>query len=366
MRAALLEKNQQPLNVVADVEVGEPGANEVLVKVSSCGICHSDLTMIDAAGGSPLPVVLGHEAAGIVEQVGPAVTRLARGDKVMLTPMGPCGRCYFCSRNEPTLCVDNQSFMSGTRADGSSPLSRGGETVYRGFGLGGWGEYTIVSANNAVKVPEDTPLEIACVIGCSVQTGVGAVLNTAQVETGATVLVMGLGGIGVSIVQGARLAGASRIIVSDPVPGRRDHASNFGATDILDPNADDVVARAIELTGGIGVDYAFDGAGSRALVQQGIQATRLGGTTVMVGAPMDMAPLEIPIPGLFLSQEKKILGCLLGSCNSHRDVPNFIALWRRGALDLESMVTTRRPIEDVNAGVDDMRASRGLRTVLDF
>jgi S-(hydroxymethyl)glutathione dehydrogenase/alcohol dehydrogenase len=366
MRAAILEQNQQPLSVVTDVECGDPGPMEVVVKVSSCGICHSDLSMIDAPGGAALPVILGHEAAGVVEAVGSAVTRLSKGDKVMLTPMGSCGHCYYCSRNQPTLCVDTQDFMSGLRRDGSTPLSRAGKPIHRGFGLAGWGEYTVVAANNAVKVPEDTPLEIACVIGCAIQTGVGAVLNTAKVETGATVLVMGLGGIGTSIVQGARLAGASRIIVSDPVAERRDYAANFGATDILDPNQDDVVARAIELTGGIGVDYAFDGAGSQALVQNCIQASRLGGTTVMVGAPLDLSPLEIPIPALFLSQEKKVIGCLLGSCNSHRDVPNFLALWRRGALDLESMVTHRRPIEDINAGLDDLRASRGLRTVLEF
>jgi Zn-dependent alcohol dehydrogenase len=366
MRAALLEKNQSPLSIVRDVECAAPGAGEVLVKVSSCGICHSDLSVIDAQGGLPLPMVLGHEAAGVVEEVGLGVTRLAKGDRVMLTPMGSCGLCYYCVRNQPTLCVETQNYMAGVRSDGTTPLSRGGAPVYQGFLLGGFGEYSVVRASNAVKVPDDTPLEIACVIGCSVQTGVGAVLNTAKVETGATVLVMGLGGIGVSIVQGARLAGASRIIVSDPVPERRDYASNFGATDILDPTKDDVVAKAIELTGGIGVDYAFDGAGAQVLVQQGIAAIRMGGTVVMVGAPMDMSPLEIPIPALFLSQEKRVIGCLLGSCNSHRDVPNFLALWRKGALDLESMVTSRRPIEDINAGMDDMRASRGLRTVLDF
>jgi Zn-dependent alcohol dehydrogenase len=366
MRAALLEKNNQPLSLVSDVECGDPQPGEVVVKVSSCGICHSDLSMIDALGAMPLPVVLGHEAAGVIEEVGSAVTRLAKGDKVMLTPMGSCGHCYYCVRSQPTLCVETQNFMTGLRADGSSPLSRAGEPVYSGFGLGGWGEYSVVRASNAVKVPEDTPLDIACVIGCAIQTGVGAVLNTAQVETGATVLVMGLGGIGIAIVQGARLAGASRIIVSDPVAERRGYASNFGATDILDPNQDDVVARAIEATGGIGVDYAFDGAGSQALVQQCIQATRRGGTTVMVGASMDQSPLEIPVPGLFLTQEKRLIASLLGSCNSHRDVPNFLALWRKGALDLESMVTQRRPIEDANLGIEDMRASRGLRTVLEF
>jgi Zn-dependent alcohol dehydrogenase len=366
MRAALVEKNQQPLSLVSDVEVAEPGPREVLVRIANCGICHSDLTVIDSPGGSQLPVILGHEAAGVVEEVGAGVTGLARGDKVMLTPLPPCGHCYYCVREQPTLCVEAQGFMTGTRKDGTSPFSRGGEPVYRGFAVAGWGEYTVVGENSAIKVSEDTPLEIACVIGCAIQTGVGAVLNTAKVEEGATVLVMGLGGIGISIVQGARLAGASRIVVSDPVPERRDHAANFGATDVLDPTRDDVVARAIELTGGIGVDYAFDGAGKQELVQQCIQASRIGGTTVMVGAPADLRPLEIPIPALFLSQEKKVLGSLLGSCHSHRDVPRFLALWRAGKLDLESMVSHRRPIEDVNAGLDDMRASRGLRTVLSF
>ena len=327
MRAALLEKNQQPLIVVDDIEIQGPGSKDVVVKVSHCGICHSDLTMVDLPQSAQTPCVYGHEAAGVVEEVGSAVTRLAKGDKVMLTPLPSCGSCYYCVRSEFSLCVDGQSFMTGVRADGTSPLSRRGESVFQGFGLGGWGEYAVVSEGRAIKVAEDTPLEIACVIGCAVQTGVGAVLNTAKVEEGATVLVMGLGGIGISIVQGARLANAARIIVSDPVAARRDYASNFGATDILDPNEQDIVARAIELTGGIGVDYAFDGAGSSNLIADGLAASRIGGTTVMVGAAI--TPLEIPIPAMMLTHEKKLVGSLLGSCNGHRDVPRFLALWRR-------------------------------------
>lgn len=364
MRAALLEKNQQPLAIVDDIEIEAPRTREVLVRVSHCGICHSDLTMVDLPAGGPAPAIFGHEAAGIVEEVGSSVTRLAKGDKVMLTPIPSCGSCYFCVRSEFSLCVDAQDFMSGLRRDGSTPLSRGGSPILQGFGLGGWGEYALVDEGRAIKVPEDTPLEIACVIGCAIQTGVGAVLNTARVEEGATVLVMGLGGIGVSIVQGARLANASRIIVSDPVAERRDHAANFGATDILDPTNEDVVARTLELTGGIGVDYAFDGAGHSSLITAGLQASRIGGTTVMVGAATD--PLELPIPALLLSQEKKLVGCLLGSCNGHRDVPRFLALWRKGVLDLESMISHRRPIADVNLGLDDMREGRGLRTVLEL
>jgi len=284
MRAALLEKNQQPLTLVDDVEIEGPGPREVVVKISHCGICHSDLTMVDLPAGGQLPSVLGHEAAGIVEEVGGSVTRLSKGDKVMLTPIPSCGSCYYCVRSEFSLCVDGQDFMTGLRTDGTSPLSR--------------------------------------------------------------------------------LANASRIIVSDPVPERRDYASNFGATDILDPNQDDVVAQAIELTTGIGVDYAFDGAGSASLISAGLQATRFGGTTVMVGAALDT--LELPLPAMFLTQEKKLIGSLLGSCNGHYDVPRFLALWRKGALDLESMISHRRPIADVNLGLDDMRQNRGLRTVLEF
>jgi Zn-dependent alcohol dehydrogenase len=335
-----------------------------VVRISNCGICHSDLTAIDTDGG-PLPVVLGHEAAGVIDEVGPGVTRLAKGDKVMLTPLPPCGQCYYCVRAQPSLCVEAQTFLTGLRADGSSPLSRGGERVLRGFNLAGFGEYTVVGERCAVKVADEIPLEIACVIGCAIQTGVGAVLNTAKVPEGATVFVAGLGGIGVSIVQGARLASAARIIVSDPIAERRDHAANFGATDVLDPTNDDVVAKVRELTGGIGVDYAFDGAGSAKLIQDCLNACRIGGTTVMVGAPLEPV-LEIAVPALFLTHEKKLIGSLLGSCHSHRDVPRFIALWQNGKLDFEGMISHRRPIEEINQGLDDMRAGRGIRTVLSF
>jgi len=365
MRAALLVENGTPLSIVDDIQAEDPRAGEVLVKVSNCGICHSDMTVVDTPGGGQLPVVLGHEAAGVVEEVGPGVTRLKKGDKVMLTPLGPCGHCYYCVRNQPTLCVDGQLFMTGMRRDATTPLSRDGAPVFRGFNVGGFGEYTVVDELCAVKVPEDTPLDVVCVIGCAIQTGVGAVLNTAKVEEGATVFVAGLGGIGISIVQGARLAGASRIIVSDPVSERRDHAANFGATHVLDPTQDDVVARAKELTGNIGVDYAFDGAGSSKVIQDCINACRSGGTTVMVGAPMDPV-LEIPIPALFLTYEKKITGSLLGSCNSHRDVPRFIAMWQNGKLDFEAMISSRRPISEINEGFADMRAGHGIRTVLSF
>lgn len=362
MRAAILDAPATSL-VIDDVTIADPGPGQVLVRVHHCGICHSDLTVIDSPSTTAVPVVLGHEATGVVEAVGAGVTRVAPGDPVVISPMPACGQCYYCTRNQPTLCAAAITF-SGLFADGTSPLSRRSALVYRGLGVGGFAEYSLIDQNAAVRIPTDVPLDVASVIGCALQTGVGAVLNTARVEAGATVLVMGLGGIGISIVQGARVAGASRIIVSDPVSGRRDLAADFGATDVLDPTADDVVARSYELTGGIGVDYAFDAAGSVALVKQGLFATRTGGTTVMVGAPSASEALSIEPAVFLLATEKRLIGCLFGSCHSQRDVSKIIGLWRTGRIDLERMITARRPLSDINLGLDDLRASRGLRTVL--
>jgi S-(hydroxymethyl)glutathione dehydrogenase / alcohol dehydrogenase len=246
MRAALLERGGQPLNIVDDIDVASPAPGQVRVRVSHCGLCHSDLTMIENEDSAMVPVILGHEAAGIVEEVGAGVRSLAPGDKVLLAPLAPCGRCYWCVRGEESICQVAMVALGGIFADGTTPLTRAGAIVYRGLGVGGFGEIAMTTESGAVKIDPDTPLEVAAVIGCALQTGVGAVFNTAKVVEGATVLVMGLGGIGISVVQGARLAGASRIIVSDPVAGRREAAAHFGATDVLDPTADDVVVASHE------------------------------------------------------------------------------------------------------------------------
>lgn len=364
MRAALLEASEKPLNVVDDIDIDEPRAGEVLVRVTNCGVCHSDLSLQNGTFGVQQPTVLGHEAAGVIEQVGAGVTSVTAGDKVVLTPVPSCNECYWCLRGEYGCCVNAATLTTGTLLDGRTPLSRHGQPVLRGVGLGGFAEYAITSASGAVKVSEDIPLEVACVIGCAVQTGVGAVLHTARVPEGATVLVVGAGGIGIAIVQGARIAGASTIIVSDPVADRREIAKRFGATDVIDPSSQDVIGAVHELTGGIGVDNAFEAVGAGPLIETCIWATRNGGTTVMVGAGGLEQRVTLAPPVVFSLSERKLLGCLLGSSNGRRDIPRLLALWRAGRLDLEGMITARRPLAEVNDAFDDMTAGRGLRTVL--
>ena len=365
VRAALLTAFEQPLEVVDDVEIEAPRVGEVVVRVSHCGVCHSDLSNVDGTFPGGLPVVLGHEAAGIVEAVGPDVSSLQPGDRVVLTPTPPCGRCAYCLRGSFSICVNSTAVFTGTFNDGSTRLSRHGATVYRGLGVGAFGELVITQESGAIKVDDDVPLEVACVIGCAMQTGVGAVLNTAKVEAGDTVLVLGLGGVGIAIVQGARIAGASRIIVSDPVAERREAAEHFGATDAIDPTAEDVVMRAHALTR-IGVDFAFEAVGKGALGQAAIWATRPGGTAVLVGAAPVTDAISIEPAVVFMATERRVVGSFLGSSNSPRDIPLLLNLWRAGRLDLEAMITRRRPITEVNEAFDDMRAARGLRTVLEL
>ncbi len=367
MRAAVLEAVGQPLVVRDDVEVDEPRVGEVAVRVHHCGVCHSDLSLVDGALPTVTPIVLGHEAAGVVAALGPGVTTLAVGDHVVLTPCPPCGHCPWCVRGQWSLCTNSDALATSTHPDGGTRLSRDGETIYRGLAVAAFAETVIIQATGAVRIPDDVPLDVACVVGCAVQTGVGAVLNTARVAEGDTVLVLGLGGVGLSVVQGARLAGASRIIVSDPVADRRERALAMGATHALDPGHDDVVTASRDLTdGGIGVDWAFDAAGRSALICAGLDATRKGGSTVMVGVPPLDDPLTYPLPALLAASGKNLLGCLLGSCNSLRDIPRFIELARTGQLDLASLITGRRPLADIDLAFDDLRRAVGVRTVIDL
>lgn len=362
MRAALLTQPGQPLQVVDDLELSPPGPGQVRVRVTACGICHSDISLINGTFPIMGPTVPGHEAAGVVAEVGPGVAHVAVGDPVVLSPNPACGHCRACRRGRPGACAETAALMTSTFPDGSTKLSRGAAVVYRGLGLAGWAEEVIVDANGAVPVPTDVPLDVACVIGCAVQTGWGAAVNTASIEPGDAVLVVGAGGIGVSIAAGAAVAGATRVIVSEPSESRREQAMRFGATDVIDPTAVDVVAEVQRLVPG-GVDTAFDAVGAAALIETCLAATCNGGETVLVGA----APITDSItvnPVTMMFSEKGVKGSLLGSSLSVRDIPRLVDMWRAGRLPLDEMVTARRPLAEVNEAVADAEAGTGLRTVL--
>jgi Zn-dependent alcohol dehydrogenase len=291
---------------------------------------------------------------------------LAVGDRVVITPAPSCGQCYWCVRGEWSLCVQSDGIITSTLEDGGTRLQRGGQLLWRGVGVGAFAEHATVTEQAAVKVDDDVPLDVACVLGCAVQTGVGAVLNTAKVREGDSVLIFGLGGIGLSVLQGAVLAAASTIVAVDPVADRREVAKRLGATHVLDPATDDVNAETMRITNGIGADYAFDAAGKTVLVNTALDLVRKGGTVVMVGVPPLGEALTLPLPPVLIVQEKKLLGCLLGSVNSRHEIPRLLGLWKAGRLDLEALITGHRTLDDINGAFDDLRAGRGIRTVIDI
>lgn len=363
MRAALAVEPAAPMLVVDDVELDAPRTDEVRVQVDSCGLCHSDLSYLDGLLPGQFPMILGHEAAGTVTELGPGVTSVAVGQRVVLSFRPACKRCYWCIRGEESLCAEGAKLLSGRLSDGGTRLAHDGLVVTRGVVVAGFAEATVVPAAAVTALPDDIPLHVAALIGCAVQTGLGAVLNTARVEVGATVLVTGLGGIGMSIVQGAAIAGAAAIIGVDPVASRRDLALRLGATDVIDPATADPVTVAREATHGIGVDYAFDAVGRADLVEQLMKLTRNGGTTVMVGlpGPGDTVRVRALIHNAY---EKKLVGCYLGSARSERDIDRAIRLWRSGRLDLEAMVSAQVGLAEVNRAVEGMRTGDGLRWII--
>ncbi len=362
MRAAVLESTGTPLRIVDDISLEAPRTGEVRVRIVACGVCHSDLSL--CRGSFPLmgPTIPGHEAAGVVVECGPGVGDLAVGDHVVLSPAPACGRCAYCAKGAFSVCANSVGIATSSFPDGSTRLSRPDGIVHRGLNLAAWADEVVVPEQGAIRVHPDLPLDVACVIGCAVQTGVGAVVNTAPVHPGDAVVVFGAGGVGISVVQGAVLAGAATIVVSDPSPDRRALALRFGATHVVDPAADDPVAVVHSLTG-IGADVAVDAAGSAALVEQALAAVRSGGTAVMVGAPPAEDEARVGVAAALFT-EKRLVGSLLGSCWAPRDIPRLVDLWQAGRLDLDGLVTRRRPLEEVDAALDDLEAGRGLRTVL--
>lgn len=351
---------------IADVELAAPQAGEVLVRVDAAGICHSDYHFMTGDLETPLPVVLGHEGAGVVEDVGPGVTAVKPGDAVVLLWRASCGRCEHCAAGRPALCdISRVQRARGGMLDGTSRLRGAGGVELRHFlGVSCFAERCVVAEQAVLPIPADTPMEIAALLGCSVITGVGAVLNTARVTPGSRVLVIGAGGVGLSCVMGAAVAGAGQIVVSDIAPDKLELARAFGATDVIDASAADVdVPRAVRrLTEG-GVDYAFEVIGRPDTVQQAVRAVRAGGTAVAVGLAAGAATAAIGINDLVL-QEKTLKGSLYGSARPTIDMPMLLRLHRQGRLPIDRLLTNRFPLSGVNDAYAALTGGRSGRSVV--
>src|SRR5947209_5633836 len=357
MRAAVFVGLNEAL-VSEEVTAPEPGPRDVVVNISASGVCHSDLSVINGTLPFPPPCILGHEGTGIVEHVGEHVTGLERGDRVVAAFVPACGSCWFCLHDRTNLCEDSFAASMaprGARQDGT-PLTAM-------TGLGTFAETMTVNEAALVKVETDLPDEQLALIGCGVTTGVGAALNTARIEPGSSVAVIGCGGVGQAVIQGARIAGAARILAVDPVELKRKTAEQLGATDLIDPAHGDPVEQVKSLTGGRGADYAFEVIGLPETIVQAYMTARRGGTAIVVGMPRWDAQVTLPGFSLFYD-EKKLLGCIYGSAQVKRDFPRFIALTETGRLDLGSMVSRRIALDEVNDAFRAMQAGEVIRSVI--
>src|SRR5580658_3116250 len=360
MRAAVLHRVPGEIEVT-EVRVDKPGPHEVLVHTGATGLCHSDLHVLDGQLPARFPVLLGHESAGVVEAVGDQVTGLAPGDHVITCLSVFCGHCEHCLTGYPNRCENPE-----TRRRGSDPprLSlEDGTAVAQFTNLGSFGEQQLVHEHALVKVVDDIPLDRAALIGCAVITGVGAVWHTAKVQPGETVAVIGCGGIGLNCVQGARIAGAGRIIAVDRVPGKLTLAEEFGATDVINASDADPVAAVLELTGG-GVHHSFEAIGLKATAEQAFAMLRTGGTATVIG----LLPLgdKIEVPGFALFGERKLQGSRMGSNRFRVDMPRLVDLYLQGRLKLDELVSSRITMAEVNEGFAAMKGGEVARSVIVF
>ena len=357
MRAAVLHSiDAETMDIRDDVEAVGPGPGQVRIRVRAAGVCHSDLSARNGGLPQPMPAILGHEAAGDVVEVGDGVTGLAEGDKVIVNWLPPCGACASCLRGQPYMC------MTHVIAAYIEPRFKVGETPAFGMaGCGAFAEELVVPAEGAVKIADDVPYEVAALVGCGVMTGVGAVINTAKVEPGATVAVIGCGGVGIAAIQGARLSGAAVIVGVDPVEAKHEVARRFGATHAVHP--DKLGELSAELTGGEGFDYAFEVVGAPQTIRTAWGAARRGGTVVIVGAgradqQVEFTPFELLFDG------KKMLASLYGAADVRRDYARMLGLWRAGLLDLEGMITQRLKLDDLDQGLAALGRGDVIRQVI--
>lgn len=347
---------------IEQVEVATPTSREVLVDVVATGLCHSDLRFLEGAFSHDLPTVLGHEAAGIVRAVGDEVEAVEVGDHVVMSISVSCGACALCTAGKRHLCVDKEA----TRRSPGQParLSSGGEVVNQFLDLSGFAEQMLVHESAVVSIDYGVDLVHAAVLGCGVATGLGAIFNTAAVRHGERVAVLGCGGVGLSAVQGARIAGAAQVIAIDPLPEKLDLARKLGATDTVLSHDPELVGKVVEMADGLGVDHVIEAVGSTTTIEQGFAMTRRGGTTTVVGLVPAGSKVAIPTDELFY--ERRLQGSVMGSNDFVIDVPRYLNLYLDGVLDLDGMVTERMPLERINHGFDIMRAGKSARVVVEF
>lgn len=363
MQAVVFTEPSAPLEFT-DVDLAAPGPGEVRVKIAAAGVCHSDLHVKRGEWDAPTPLVMGHEGSGVVTELGDGVTSLAVGDHVVLSWVPPCGECRYCRSGHEARCQKVATLVApkGVLFDGTSRLSRGGETVHHYLGVSSFAEEAVVPASGAVKVRDDAPLDVIAVVGCAVATGVGAVLNTAAVEPGSTVAVIGCGGVGLNVVQGAKLAGAERIVAIDVLADKTQMALQFGATERIDASKADAVEQLFDLIPD-GVDYAFDAIGRTSTTEQAIRMLGLGGAAVIVGLPPTGAKASFE-PLVLAEADQRILGSNYGSVRPSIDIPALVDRYMDGQLKLDPLISGRRPLAEAAEAFDDLEAGSVLRTLL--
>ena len=359
VRAAVLRQVGSPFEV-EEITLEPVGPHYVRVQMAASGVCHSDLSVQNGTIPFMFPTVLGHEGSGVVAEIGSAVTRVAVGDHVVLTWMPPCRRCFWCLAGQPMLCnVGMGESIGGPYA------SVGGDKLIRGLGTATFAEQTLVPEAQVVPVDRAAPLELAALVGCALSTGIGAVWHTAGVEPGSTVAVIGCGGVGLSVIQGARLAGASTIVAVDHMGAKLKAAQSMGATDVIDSSSTDAVAGIQALTGGLGVDYAFEVVGRAPTIRLAFEAARRGGTAVLVGAGSPSEEVTFSAFELFVGA-KTLVGCVYGSTDPDRDFPSMVDLVTKGTIDAEGMVSRRIGLDDINDAFRAMEAGEVVRSVIVF
>ncbi|MFN8231930.1 MAG: Zn-dependent alcohol dehydrogenase [Actinomycetota bacterium] len=362
--AAVLRTAGAPLELT-EITVDPPRQGEVAVEIVAAGLCHSDLTVTAGKIPAPTPAVPGHEAAGVVTEVGPGVRSVEPGDHVILSYRPNCGGCTQCVRGRPVLCeVAARLRRTGLLPDGTSRLHRGDEQLFHFSGVSAFTEHTVVPESGVVRVDSSMPLDVLSVVGCAVMTGYGAVVNAAQVRPGQSALVIGCGGVGINAVQACRISGANPIIAVDRSPAARSLAQELGATNVVDPDADDLAAVVAELTDG-GVEVAIEAVGVGALIESSVDLVCPGGAVIVVGVPPAASRASFS-PAQLLSEEKRLVGTLYGSSVPKFDVPRILDHWRSGELAIDRIVTSRYALADINEGLAALEAGLEGRAIVEI